>query len=117
MFIVPRVTMNVGIRKTEMKKAFTAPKAIPMALEMANASHRLSMPSEMIAFTVTYCATMATAGNEMSIPPDSSTTKKPTARMAMPALERMRSNMFSTVRNAGFTTVMAREKSTITRSR
>ena len=117
MFIVASVTMNVGILKNEMKNAFTAPKAIPMTLEMAKASHRLSTPRPMMAFTVMYCATMATAGKEMSMPPDRSTTKNPMARIAMPALDRIRSNMFSTVKNAGFTIVMAREKTTITRNR
>ncbi len=75
------------------------------------------MPRAMMAFTVMYCATMATAGKEMSMPPDSSTTKKPTARMAMPELERIRSNRFSMVRKAGFTMVIAAAKTTITSSR
>ncbi len=117
MFIVASVTIKVGILKKEMKKALTAPKAMPMALEMAKASHRLSIPRAMMALTAMYCATMATAGKEMSVPPERRTTKNPTARIAIPELERTRSNRFSTVKNAGLTMVIPRQNTTMTARR
>ena len=78
-----------------------APRAVPTAQEITKASIKLSTPSAIRLLTAIYWPVIAITGKDISIPPASNPTKKATARMAIPELLFIRSNMFSTVRKTG----------------
>ena len=98
MLSVAIVTMIEEILSFWMKTALIRPQSDADAAgdrEDARASRGRRRCASVIA---TYCATDAVAVKEMSMPPATSTTRSPAARMPMKALEVSRSNRFCSVR-------------------
>jgi hypothetical protein len=87
-----------------------APNAIPNTIEMANIKKILSIPVLISTLTEIYWPTIAIVVQETSTPPERSTRKIPTAKIAVPELLLSRSNRFSNVRKAGFMAVTKAEK-------
>ena len=71
----------------------------------------------MRVFTALYCHAMAMAGKEMSMPPESSPTKNAMARIGIPELLLIRSNIFSMVRKEGLIIVTTKLKISMTKNR
>src|SRR5829696_948397 len=70
----------------------------------------------MASVRATYCATVAVAVKEMSIPPATRTTRRPAARMPTKAFEVRRSNRFWRVKKLSVTIVNPMQKTTMTAS-
>jgi len=94
----------------------TQPNMIPNTLAIANAKKRLPLNLSNIR-TVTYIETVAIAGNDMSIPPDSMTINAPIAMTPIIELLFKISNMFSAVRNDLLMLLTIREYATIMMNR
>ena len=69
------------MRKWWISAALTHPSATPTA-SPATITTGAGNPSRDASSAATYCATEAVAANEMSIPPETSTTKRPIAMIA-----------------------------------
>ena len=108
MLEVPRVTIIVERRNWWMRKALMQPNPTPIAPARRKASGRL--PSKRSSSrTVTYMATVAMAGKDRSIPPESITTNTPIAMVPMIELLFRMSNMFSAVKNEPLTAFTSTE--------
>src|SRR5579875_1143200 len=94
------VTMMLEMRRLITSSALISPQTSPVAIATAN---RPIQPicQASAADTATYCATDAVAVNEMSIPPATSTTSSPPARMPVKAYVVSRSNRFCSVKKCG----------------
>ncbi len=115
MFSVAIETMIEEIRNLVMKTALIRPQAIPTAPAIAKMANQPS-PWLMARVSATYCATEAVAVNEMSIPPATSTTSRPAARMPMKAFEVSRSNRFCSVRKLSVASDRSADSATTTAS-
>lgn len=109
--------MRVGSLNLEIKNPFIEPRKTPTPQEIAKARKILLTPRAIIVFTVTYWPEMAMAANETSIPPQRRTIKTPTAKIAVPAPDLIRSNIFSRVKNEGLIAVTKLEKTTKIRNK
>src|SRR4051794_3345329 len=108
-------TMIDEMRSFVMNTALISPHISPTAAAMANSGIQPS-PCLMPSVSATYCATDAVAVNEMSMPPDTSTTSNPEARMPTKALEVSRSYAFCTVRKLLVANESTSERTRITES-
>src|SRR6185436_2547221 len=97
MFSVAIETMIDEMRSLVMKTALIRPHTTPTAAAIANKANQ-PRPWRMPRVSATYCATEAVAVKEMSMPPATSTTSSPEARMPTKALDVRRSNRFCRVR-------------------
>ena len=74
--------MMLEIRSVLISTAFTTPSSVPTPSATTN-NVAQPPPNRIAASSATYCATDAIAVNEMSIPPDTSTTSNPAAVIPM----------------------------------
>src|SRR5258708_7259909 len=81
-FSVEMVMMMEVARRRWMSRALNAPSASPVARPSAMLAAG-AQPRRVAARAARYCATVAVAANEMSMPPATSTTSRPTAMMAV----------------------------------
>ena len=114
MFSVAIETMIDEMRSLVMKTALIRPHSDarprrPARTRRTSPGHR-RMPS----VSATYWATEAVAVNEMSMPPATSTTSSPEARMPTKALEVSRSNRFCRVRKLSVASDSASESARMT---
>ncbi len=79
--IIAIVAMIEGMRTKWISAAFRPPSAVPTARPAA-ITRDAGRPSRAARSAATYCDTDAVAANEMSMPPETSTTKRPIAMIA-----------------------------------
>ena len=103
------------MRSRVMKTALMRPHRTPTAAASANKANQ-PRPWRMPMVSATYCATEAVAVNEMSMPPATSTTSSPEARMPTKALDVRRSNRFCRVRKLSVASDRASESARMTAS-
>src|SRR6185312_3184826 len=114
---VPSVTISVGNRKPAMKMALTRPRPVPIRIDSAKAPYQgTSMPRFFRASVVEYMAKAAIAVKLTSMPPETSTTSTPMAKMPVTMELRSRSKSVGSEKNAGSTTVVRMQNATTTKN-
>ena len=112
---VPRVTMRVGRPKPAMKRPLKAPRSAPIAMATRKAAGQGSPGAQLTSIrVVVYMAKAATAVKLTSIPPETSTSIAPTAKMPRTIPPRTRSVRVGMERKPGSTIAATAQKATMT---
>ena len=98
-----------------MRAALNAPRRKPKAIANAIPDAQLPPPRDMTASAVRYWTTDAPTANEMSMPPATSTTRSPAAKMRLMALMLRRSNRLTRVRKVSVARPSTAQMTTMTR--
>ena len=112
---VPRVTISVGSPKPAMKSPLKAPSAAPIAMAIRKAAGQGRPGAQVTSMSVVvYIAKAATAVKLTSMPPETSTSIAPTAKMPSTMPPRRRSVSVGIERKPGSTTAATAQKARIT---
>ena len=112
---VPSVTISVGSPKPAMKRPLNAPSAAPIAMAIRKAAGQGSAGAQLTRRSVVvYMAKAATAVKLTSMPPETSTSIAPTAKMPSTMPPRRRSVSVGIDRKPGSTIAATAQKARIT---